>query len=140
MVSFVDQVTLHLRAGDGGDGCVSVKREKFKPLAGPDGADGGKGGSISLISDPNVTTLLDFHFHPHRAGGDGGDGGAGGGGGGGVGGGVGGDAAGGGGGAGSVCIHSRWRGAQSTARPADGAPAQRWPTRCSARRTHMAPR
>ena len=78
MVSFVDQVTLHLRAGDGGDGCVSVKREKFKPLAGPDGADGGKGGSISLISDPNVTTLLDFHFHPHRAGGDGGDGGDGG--------------------------------------------------------------
>lgn len=74
MVSFVDQVTLHLRAGDGGDGCVSVKREKFKPLAGPDGADGGRGGSISLVSDPNVTTLLDFHFHPHRAGGDGGDG------------------------------------------------------------------
>jgi GTP-binding protein len=74
MVSFVDQVTLHLRAGDGGDGCVSVKREKFKPLAGPDGADGGRGGSISLMSDPNVTTLLDFHFHPHRAGGDGGDG------------------------------------------------------------------
>jgi GTP-binding protein len=74
MVSFVDQVTLHLRAGNGGDGCVSVKREKFKPLAGPDGADGGKGGSISLITDSNVTTLLDFHFHPHRAGGDGGDG------------------------------------------------------------------
>ncbi|MEY4060533.1 MAG: hypothetical protein RIQ31_195, partial [Actinomycetota bacterium] len=74
MVSFVDQVTLHVRAGDGGDGCVSVKREKFKPLAGPDGADGGRGGSISLISDPNVTTLLDFHFHPHRAAGDGGDG------------------------------------------------------------------
>ena len=72
MVSFVDQVTLHLRAGNGGDGCVSVKREKFKPLAGPDGADGGKGGSISLITDSNVTTLLDFHFHPHRAGGDGG--------------------------------------------------------------------
>ena len=74
MVSFVDQVTLHLRAGNGGDGCVSVKREKFKPLAGPDGADGGKGGSISLITDSNVTTLLDFHFHPHRQGGDGGDG------------------------------------------------------------------
>ena len=74
MVSFVDQVTLHLRAGDGGDGCVSVKREKFKPMAGPDGADGGKGGTISLIADPAVTTLLDFHFHPHRAGGDGGDG------------------------------------------------------------------
>jgi GTP-binding protein len=74
MVTFVDQVTLHLRAGNGGDGCVSVKREKFKPLAGPDGADGGDGGSISLVSDPNVTTLLDYHFNPHRQGGDGGDG------------------------------------------------------------------
>lgn len=74
MVTFVDQVTLHLRAGDGGDGCVSVHREKFKPLGGPDGADGGHGGSISLIADPSVTTLLEYHFHPHRSGGDGGDG------------------------------------------------------------------
>ena len=74
MVTFVDQVTLHLRAGNGGDGCVSVKREKFKPLAGPDGADGGKGGTISLVADPNVTTLLEYHFRPHREGGDGGDG------------------------------------------------------------------
>ena len=74
MVTFVDRVVLHVRAGDGGDGCVSVHREKFKPLGGPDGADGGKGGSISLIADPSVTTLLDYHFQPHRAGGDGGDG------------------------------------------------------------------
>ena len=74
MVTFVDQVTLHLRAGNGGDGCVSVRREKFKPLAGPDGADGGNGGTISLIADPNTTTLLEYHFQPHRAGGDGGDG------------------------------------------------------------------
>ncbi|MFM6971050.1 MAG: GTPase ObgE [Rhodoluna sp.] len=74
MVSFVDQVTLHVRAGNGGDGCVSVHREKFKPLGGPDGGDGGKGGTISLISDSNVTTLLDFHFHPHRAANNGGDG------------------------------------------------------------------
>ena len=74
MVTFVDQVTLHLRAGNGGDGCVSVKREKFKPLAGPDGADGGNGGSVSLIADPSVTTLLEYHFRPHRAGADGGDG------------------------------------------------------------------
>lgn len=74
MISFVDQVTLHLRAGNGGDGCTSIKREKFKPLAGPDGADGGHGGSISLIADPSVTTLLDYHFQPHRHGGDGGDG------------------------------------------------------------------
>jgi GTP-binding protein len=74
MIQFVDQVTLHLRAGNGGDGCTSIKREKFKPLAGPDGADGGNGGSISLVADPNVTTLLDYHFQPHRHGGDGGDG------------------------------------------------------------------
>ena len=74
MVTFVDRVILHVRAGDGGDGCVSVHREKFKPLGGPDGADGGKGGSISLMADSSVTTLLDYHFQPHRAGGDGGDG------------------------------------------------------------------
>jgi len=66
MVTFVDQVTLHLRAGDGGDGCVSVKREKFKPLGGPDGGNGGRGGDVILIVDPSVTTLLDFHHSPHR--------------------------------------------------------------------------
>ena len=71
MVSFVDQVTLHLRAGNGGKGCVSVKREKFKPLGGPDGADGGRGGSIALYADANTTTLLEYHFHPHSAAGDG---------------------------------------------------------------------
>jgi GTP-binding protein len=74
MIQFVDQVTLQLRAGNGGDGCVSIKREKFKPLAGPDGADGGNGGSISLIADPSVTTLLEYHFRPHQQGGDGADG------------------------------------------------------------------
>jgi GTPase len=74
MITFVDQVTLHLKAGNGGDGCTSVKREKFKPLAGPDGADGGDGGSITLITDPNVTTLLDYHHRPHRAAGSGGSG------------------------------------------------------------------
>jgi len=74
MITFVDQVTLHLKAGNGGDGCTSVKREKFKPLAGPDGADGGDGGSISLVTDPNVTTLLDYHHRPHRAAGSGGSG------------------------------------------------------------------
>lgn len=71
MVSFVDQVVLHIRAGNGADGCVSIKREKFKPLAGPDGGNGGNGGSISLIADPSVTTLLEYHFQPHRAGTDG---------------------------------------------------------------------
>jgi GTP-binding protein len=74
MIQFVDQVTLQLRAGNGGDGCVSIKREKFKPLAGPDGADGGNGGSVSLIADSSVTTLLEYHFRPHQQGGDGADG------------------------------------------------------------------
>lgn len=74
MIQFVDQVTLQLRAGNGGDGCVSIKREKFKPLAGPDGADGGNGGSVSLIADSSVTTLLEYHFRPHQQGGDGTDG------------------------------------------------------------------
>ena len=66
MATFVDQVTLHLKAGDGGDGCVSVKREKFKPLAGPDGGNGGNGGDIFLVSDNSITTLLGFHRAPHR--------------------------------------------------------------------------
>jgi GTP-binding protein len=74
MVSFVDQVTLHLRAGDGGNGCTSIRREKFKPLAGPDGGNGGDGGTIKLISDHNVTTLLDYHHRPHRAAKNGGNG------------------------------------------------------------------
>ncbi|MFA7497064.1 MAG: GTPase ObgE, partial [Leucobacter sp.] len=46
MATFVDQVQLHLQAGRGGDGCVSIRREKFKPLAGPDGGAGGHGGDI----------------------------------------------------------------------------------------------
>ena len=67
MTTFVDNVTLHLRAGNGGNGCVSVRREKFKPLAGPDGGNGGNGGDIVLIADPQVTTLLGFHRHPHQS-------------------------------------------------------------------------
>ncbi|MFI7663511.1 GTPase ObgE [Micromonospora parva] len=65
MATFVDRVVLHLQAGDGGHGCVSIHREKFKPFGGPDGGNGGHGGSVSLVVDPQVTTLLDFHFHPH---------------------------------------------------------------------------
>jgi len=72
MVTFVDRVTLHLRAGKGGNGCVSVRREKFKPLAGPDGGNGGHGGDIVLVADPQVTTLLSYHHSPHRNGGNGG--------------------------------------------------------------------
>jgi len=66
MASFVDRVTLLAFAGSGGDGCVSVHREKFKPLGGPDGGNGGRGGDVILFVDPGTTTLLDFHHSPHR--------------------------------------------------------------------------
>ena len=66
MTTFVDRVVLHVAAGDGGHGCSSVRREKFKPLGGPDGADGGNGGDVVLVVDHNVTTLLDYHYHPHQ--------------------------------------------------------------------------
>src|SRR5690606_8437787 len=74
MVTFVDTVTLHLRAGKGGNGCVSVHREKFKPLGGPDGGKGGDAGDIVLVADPQVTTLLSYHHSPHRSSGNGGSG------------------------------------------------------------------
>ena len=65
MPRFVDRVVIHVRAGNGGNGCASVHREKYKPLGGPDGGNGGRGGSVVLVVDPQVHTLLDFHFHPH---------------------------------------------------------------------------
>src|ERR1700676_446459 len=65
MPRFVDRVVIHVHAGNGGNGCASVHREKFKPLGGPDGGNGGRGGSVYLVVDPQVHTLLDFHFHPH---------------------------------------------------------------------------
>ena len=71
MVTFVDRVVLHAQAGDGGNGCASVLREKFKPLGGPDGGNGGRGGDIVAIVDPQVTTLLEFHHGPHRKAGSG---------------------------------------------------------------------
>lgn len=65
MPRFIDRVVVHARAGNGGNGCASVHREKFKPLGGPDGGNGGRGGSVIFVVDPQVHTLLDFHFHPH---------------------------------------------------------------------------
>ena len=71
MASFVDRVVLHLTAGNGGHGVASIHREKFKPLGGPDGGNGGRGGDVVLTVDTNVHTLLDFHHHPHQKAGNG---------------------------------------------------------------------
>lgn len=65
MAAFVDRVVVYAQAGKGGNGCASIRREKFKPLAGPDGANGGRGGSVIFEVDPQVTTLLELHRHPH---------------------------------------------------------------------------
>ncbi len=64
--TFVDRVVLHIAAGRGGNGVASVHREKFKPLGGPDGGNGGPGGSVILRVDPDVTTLVDYHHSPTR--------------------------------------------------------------------------
>lgn len=71
MSSFVDRVVLHVQAGNGGHGCTSIHREKFKPFGGPDGGNGGHGGDVILEVDSNVHTLLDFHFRPHAKAGNG---------------------------------------------------------------------
>ena len=71
MPDFVDEVTVHVQAGNGGHGCTSIHREKFKPLGGPDGGNGGRGGSVILEVTPGATSLLDFHRRPHRKAGSG---------------------------------------------------------------------
>src|SRR5690606_32230594 len=71
MPDFVDEAVLHVKAGDGGHGCASIHREKFKPLGGPDGANGGRGGDIILEVDPNSATLLEYQRRPHRKAGNG---------------------------------------------------------------------
>ena len=71
MAEFADQAELRIQAGNGGNGCASVHREKFKPLGGPDGGNGGRGGDVIFKVDPSVATLLDFHRRPLRRAGDG---------------------------------------------------------------------
>ncbi len=66
MTTFVDRVVLHVTGGQGGRGVASVLREKFKPLGGPDGGNGGDGGAVRLVVDTGVTSLLDYHHGPHR--------------------------------------------------------------------------
>ena len=75
MAEFADQVALRVKAGDGGHGCASVHREKFKPLGGPDGGNGGHGGDVILEVNPGTVTLLDFHRRPVRRAGNGTQGG-----------------------------------------------------------------
>jgi GTP-binding protein len=71
VAEFADQVTLRVQAGNGGHGCASVHREKFKPLGGPDGGNGGRGGDVILEVDPGMATLLDLHRRPVRRAGNG---------------------------------------------------------------------
>jgi len=71
MATFVDQVVIHAIAGDGGNGCASIHREKFKPLGGPDGGNGGRGGDVILLADPQTPSLLEYHHAPHRRAGNG---------------------------------------------------------------------
>jgi GTP-binding protein len=71
VAEFADQADVRVRAGNGGNGCASVHREKFKPLGGPNGGNGGRGGDVIIEVDPGTTTLLDFHRRPVRKAGDG---------------------------------------------------------------------
>ena len=71
MAEFADQAEVRVHAGNGGNGCASVHREKFKPLGGPDGGNGGHGGDVIIEVDPSTTTLLDFHRKPVRRAGNG---------------------------------------------------------------------
>ena len=64
-MQFLDEIKIHVSAGNGGSGSVSFRREKFIPMGGPDGGDGGKGGDIILKSNNNLNTLIDYRFKQH---------------------------------------------------------------------------
>jgi len=59
---FIDTARIYIKAGDGGNGVISFRREKYVAYGGPDGGDGGKGGDVIFIADPNLSTLLDFKY------------------------------------------------------------------------------
>ena len=64
-MDFIDESKVYLKAGNGGNGCCSFRREKYVPKGGPDGGDGGKGGDIIIKASPHFHTLLDQRYHPH---------------------------------------------------------------------------
>jgi GTPase len=65
---FVDECVIKARAGDGGRGCVSWRREKYEPFGGPNGGDGGRGGDVVLLGDDDTNNLIDLKYHPHQSG------------------------------------------------------------------------
>jgi GTP-binding protein len=71
---FIDKATIYITAGRGGAGCISFRREKYVPLGGPDGGNGGRGGDVYLLADPRLTTLLDLTYRPHYEADSGGNG------------------------------------------------------------------
>src|SRR5215813_13452022 len=71
VAEFADQAEIRIQAGNGGNGCASIHREKFKPLGGPDGGNGGRGGDVIFRVDPSTATMLDFHRRPLRRAGSG---------------------------------------------------------------------
>lgn len=65
---FIDRVIVEIRSGDGGDGCVSFRHEKFAPRGGPNGGNGGRGGDVVVRASRDVSTLIDLHYHRHYKG------------------------------------------------------------------------
>ncbi len=65
LVSFVDEAKFYVKAGDGGNGCISFRREKYVPKGGPNGGDGGKGGDVIIVARASLTSLIDFTFRSH---------------------------------------------------------------------------
>ena len=74
-MQFYDRAKIYVRAGAGGAGSAHFRREKYVPRGGPDGGDGGRGGSVYLEADPGMNTLVDYHYHPHHRATSGGKGG-----------------------------------------------------------------
>jgi GTP-binding protein len=74
-MEFFDRAKIFVKAGNGGNGSAHFRREKYVPFGGPDGGDGGRGGSVYLVADPGMNTLVDYHYHPRYTAKSGGSGG-----------------------------------------------------------------